>query len=160
MIQERTVVWVSSERNAAPEIDTEERHHGKERNCLSLQGIRQSVNNTKYACTSKKKPVFPYTLCDRVFYQKSPEAHHETKCQKSRNPSTPITSRILFANPPPPAYCQKIYLSPKISAQNIHLHRNKFSPILKRIARMFARCCEQKIVVKSESMSQLRLTHV
>ena len=60
----------------------------------------------------------------------------------------------------PPLLAKNLSVPPKISAQNIHLRRNKLFSILKRIARMFARCCEQKMVVMSESMSQLRFTLV
>ena len=58
----------------------------------------------------------------------------------------------MFANAP---YCQKNYLVHKTAAQNIHLRRIELLPILKCITRMFARRCELKIVVMSESMSQL-----
>ena len=59
-----------------------------------------------------------------------------------------------------PAYCQKVYLSPKILAHIINLRRNELLAILKCIARMFARCYEQKIAVMSESMSHLHFTLV
>ena len=61
---------------------------------------------------------------------------------------------------PHPAYWQKIYLSPKTSAQNIHLRRIKLFPVLKRIARMFERCCEETIVLMSESLSQRFVKHL
>ena len=55
----------------------------------------------------------------------------------------------------PPSLLPENLSAPKISAQNIYLRRNKLLAILKCIPRMFAQCCEQKIVVMSESMSEL-----
>ena len=61
---------------------------------------------------------------------------------------------------PPPQPTGKKLIGPPKFQHRISTYAEIVIPILKRIARTFARCCEQKIVFMSESMSQLRFTLV